>query len=913
MQGRENNPESRMSLLMGRLLMPNSGYESNTGGIMLNLRSLTAETVRQYHRDFYRSENLCLLVVGEVDTEALLQTLQSFDQKIVSKGPLPQHKRPWSHAVPPLPTSYSETVEFPTDDESIGSVYVAWRGPAVTDFETLSSLNILWKYLTESAISPLRQEFVENNPVCGSVDYSEYSYRETAWAVEFDDVHTKNLDEIRPRLMSLLEKISQDGVDMTRITDLINKSILEHLNQLEESPSDFFAGVVILDFLYADTNEQMSESLQVTKRLEAMKSTDSKYWTGLLEKYFLKANYVEIKGKPSAALSKQMADDEKQRIQKQKELLGEEGLKQKALALEQASLANNRPMPENLIDEFPVPDPAKVPLLSVSTHRFEPFQPDTSDASLPFFVQFDTINTKFVDVALYIDTSNIADTLRPYLELYLDVMFELPILREGVLIPYEKVISQLEAETVDYANSVGLSSSSSFSCGLFSQLLSLRIKSVEGSYANTIRWLYEILMQTQFTEERVKVSITKMLSEAISSKRNGSSMSRSALRYLLFDNEKSNQNAVNVLNQLPFLQGLKNKMDEKPTEIIEKLIELRSALLQPFTVYGHVACSERIAQQGLAPWVSFFGTNSPAKLTITHKETIPSTYSLLTEKALTGSKGKATVFPLPAIESGFLVKAATGPQGFDNQDALPLRVLIEYLTNLEGPMWKEIRGLGLAYSYGSYVSSEDGLIYFNLYRASHVLQAYSQAKKIVMEFAEGKRVLNKTEIGGAKSSVIFEILSQQETVGQAARYSMVNYFRKLPQNHDRELLARIKNIGAEDLLLSLKSFYLRLFDESTSVLAFCVNPSSVEKINEGFEADHNLQVEEHPAVKQMKVKKQSKKSKVESKQDESEDEGSSEEGGSGDDSDDGEGDDDGDDESDEDDGEDEDDGDEDDE
>jgi predicted Zn-dependent peptidase len=42
---------------------------------MANLRELTAETVRQYHRDFYKPENLCLVVTGVVDTEELMAAI----------------------------------------------------------------------------------------------------------------------------------------------------------------------------------------------------------------------------------------------------------------------------------------------------------------------------------------------------------------------------------------------------------------------------------------------------------------------------------------------------------------------------------------------------------------------------------------------------------------------------------------------------------------------------------------------------------------------------------------------------------------------------------------------------------------------------------------------------------------------
>ena len=38
--------------------------------------------------------------------------------------------RPWQSAVPHLPETVKETVQFPTDEEADGLVRIAWRGPS---------------------------------------------------------------------------------------------------------------------------------------------------------------------------------------------------------------------------------------------------------------------------------------------------------------------------------------------------------------------------------------------------------------------------------------------------------------------------------------------------------------------------------------------------------------------------------------------------------------------------------------------------------------------------------------------------------------------------------------------------------------------------------------------------------------
>lgn len=87
MQGRENSAESKMHLTMARALYPGKcGYSSETGGIMKNLRESTTNTkVKNYHREFYRPENLKVIITGQVKHDDVFRALEKLENKIVSK------------------------------------------------------------------------------------------------------------------------------------------------------------------------------------------------------------------------------------------------------------------------------------------------------------------------------------------------------------------------------------------------------------------------------------------------------------------------------------------------------------------------------------------------------------------------------------------------------------------------------------------------------------------------------------------------------------------------------------------------------------------------------------------------------------------------------------------------------------
>ena len=70
----------------------------------------------------HRPDNLCVVIVGTVDHEQVLQSMKDFDEKIVSKGSLPPLKRPWTSPVPALLKSVDKVVEYGADDADHGMV-----------------------------------------------------------------------------------------------------------------------------------------------------------------------------------------------------------------------------------------------------------------------------------------------------------------------------------------------------------------------------------------------------------------------------------------------------------------------------------------------------------------------------------------------------------------------------------------------------------------------------------------------------------------------------------------------------------------------------------------------------------------------------------------------------------------------
>lgn len=100
---------------------------------MEQLRVLTAERIREFHREMYQPKNLRLVLIGEVDHSDLLEILDEFERGILDCVPPldASFKRPWveSEKTPPLSKTIIDTVEFPEDDESTGEILIGFFGP----------------------------------------------------------------------------------------------------------------------------------------------------------------------------------------------------------------------------------------------------------------------------------------------------------------------------------------------------------------------------------------------------------------------------------------------------------------------------------------------------------------------------------------------------------------------------------------------------------------------------------------------------------------------------------------------------------------------------------------------------------------------------------------------------------------
>ena len=488
---------------------------------------------------------------------------------------------------------------------------------------------------------------------------------------------------------------------------------------------------------------------------------------------------------------------------------------------------NEEEAPEEMLSSVPIPDGSSIkfhPVTSYKTndsHQLEHFDLK----KMPVTFQFDQISSNFVYLTLLIDTSVIPLKLKPYLPLFLEMVLESPVLEGETEIPYEEVVAKLSEDTVEHSFSLGVGGRR-FLPGGFSQSAVLSIQAEPGKYATAVGWIRKLLFQTKLTAERAKVLGTKMENSVSEMKRSGNHVVKILMNSMIFQ-EESNHQAANMIKQQAFLKNLRARLDCSPNEVLSNLEEIRFHLTTPSNMMVHMAADlAALAEDPMSAWVTFLPPHvpkkvSPALVTAEHSLALPPPSHLLAG--------------LGSCESSFLSRTAPSLSDPRSPYLAPLLLAIQYLTQLEGPMWRQIRGAGLAYGYSIIVSTNKGQIYFSLFKATNPVKAYEEGKRIVMSQVNGEEPWDPLQVEAAKSSLIFELIEREKTVGEVVQESLLSSMKGIDREFNRKFLEMVNNVSLEDLKRVGAQYLAPLFSETTRTAIVC-NPSKVEEIKKDFQA-----------------------------------------------------------------------------
>lgn len=817
MQGVENNQTELMELQARRLIYPEGdGFRYETGGLTKNLRVLTNERIRAFHKEMYQPKNLRIVLVGEVDHENLLEILDKFEDTIIADVPSldAPFQRPWmeSKRTPMLSKTTVDTVEFPEEDESSGEILIGLLGPDFADNVQSAAMDVLLTYLAGSSVALLENKIVEEEQIASGVIYYNESRPNSVIWFTLSAVATDKLADVEKRFFEILKDASNKELDMAYLQDCL-KRFRRQVLYMTETSNNVWYEPLINDHLFGDREgKDLEDGCSSLKHLDIIAAWSESQWRRFLTHWFLENHHVSILGVPSAELSKKLKDAETDRVKKQQDRLGEKGMEELKKKLDDAKAENEKAVPPEVLDQFAVPGTDSIHFIPSTTARAGQAKKlgtvdndvqqiiDKDPAQSDLFIHFEHIPTSFVHINVIMSTSKVPVEYKPLITLWMLNFLTTPIMHNGIRLEFEEVVTQLEQDTITYDIGTGAGIRNS-------ELLRVTFVVEREKYATAVAWLRDLLWNPVFDVTRLEANLAKILADIPDEKRSGNDMVN-AISNMMHFNSSSATRAHNTLVKALYLKRINKLLKRDAGAVVQRLKHVNLALCTYENFRILVLADLTKLQKPVSTWdilTSAIDLSFPLTPLDTRKAAL--------SDAAKSPGSLAFIVPMPTIDSSFAILTAKGPDSYSHPDLPALMVACAYLDAVEGPMWVAVRGTGLAYGASFSRGTDTGLIGFNIYRSPDSFKAYTAAKKVVNDFVSGERDFDKHDLEGAISSIVMGFADEQPTMMSAATLGFVNLVvKEIPKDWGTQMLKKVREVKPDEIRAAMKKYLLNVFE-----------------------------------------------------------------------------------------------------
>ncbi|KAJ3392913.1 hypothetical protein HDU84_003129 [Entophlyctis sp. JEL0112] len=623
MAGREHSEADLIDLHVRKGLFPESAYAFESGGKTEAIRQLTNSDVKNYHNHFYSPENMGILICGTIDIALIFQALSSVNFSPVNHISSLPTTVSFSNSQTPSQTASVEKIEFPSQDESVGTMVFSWQGPASNDFETIVSLDILLRYLQDTTASPLYQTFVENDePWCAEVDFDIKTYFQTALVIYFSGVNCNDNDSVmfetsdqendsgdddmddistdesessdeaavvyvepltfKERLLSLLKSLVAPGIiarsDLDRTIDRYLRKIRE---ALEDDPHEVAANYIIPDItrFHIELLNKNAEAEDLTLRctrgsvfeiVSGLSKLPMDHWTSLIQTWFIDNPVSQLVARPSKRLAATLADADSSQLAARKLRFGKDGLSHLSKIASDAFDANKVNLSQETLDAFPpVPNISNLPKVPCEVSFCDTAQAKNG-VRRPFAqCQVLFTGTRFTHCRIGFNIAFLPNKLRQYLVLLQELIFQSPVASMGKKeLDYRLSIRRSSELFVSYEAAVGFGNET-WSCGWLPDIFTLAFSCEPKQFSEGISWMIEVLFNARFTKDRIASAVQKLLSDLYEVRRDGGCLLSAVSTRLTSVRKQSlqkhpsgvdNELHIGIFSQGPFLKDLSKKL-----------------------------------------------------------------------------------------------------------------------------------------------------------------------------------------------------------------------------------------------------------------------------------------------------------------------------------------------------------------
>ncbi|GAW80951.1 hypothetical protein, conserved [Plasmodium gonderi] len=580
-------------------------------------------------------------------------------------------KRPWNKECNVEKRTDSRIVKkyYPCNNLNNGQVCIAWRGCEWSDFQTKLAISILGNYLTDLTTSPVSKRLLEDkeNTYCSSIDFSLEDLKENYFTIDIYDVTYKfrasnrasklgeqqgekqveeqqvepqvkgpdrvydvKMNEVGDVTRKCLKEVLDEALNMERLRNIIVRSYLQHLRDLEMTPQYLLNEFIIKYFIYGRSKDDLNNCLNLKKTYMDLLKKDEEYWKEVLRKYFVENNYVEVRCYPSYKKAKQIEIFERNLIESEQKKYGKEKLKEMVKHIKKIKEGFDKKPPKSSLNVVDSAKPQNVfiegltvfrnfsllqhvdehkpndgsrevhKMKEVSVTKLEkrdetssPFVKETdNDVSVEnahllkvlekdlkriiFPIQLSNIPSNFVSINVLINSNKVDEELKKYIPLLSYMLFETDVEVNKRNVKCELFTEELIRHTINYCCDYGLGGNAkNFRAGSLGNILCIQIVGLYEHYEKLFDLLFLSIFKMNLTIERMEIILKSAYQNLLQKKTKPKTLVVNleyALRYL----KGSNSGIASIGQQEMILQLIEDK--NNLTQLYNKLNTLKNEL-----------------------------------------------------------------------------------------------------------------------------------------------------------------------------------------------------------------------------------------------------------------------------------------------------------------------------------------------
>ncbi|ETW48720.1 hypothetical protein PFMALIP_03258 [Plasmodium falciparum MaliPS096_E11] len=403
-----------------------------------------------------------------------------------------------------------------------------------------------------------------------------------------------------------LNEVYEKPLNMDRLKNIIKRSYLQHLRDLETSPHYLLNEILIKYFIYGSNICDLEKCLNLKKIYIQLLNEDEKYWKDILKRYILQNDYVEVRCYPSVKKAKKIESFEKKLIEMEQQKYGMEKLNKMVENIKKIKENIEKKPPKGSIDIVESAKPRNVYIEGItvfrnfkslmnepnktdeqifanvkatitkddnqynqnndnysnnsSTQNFRLLKKLTDDLKRIIFpIQLSNIYSNFVCIHVLINSKNIDKCLKPYLPLLSYLMFETDIVVNNKNIKCENFIEEMIRNTINYDCNFGLGENAkNFKAGSLGNIICIQIVGLLENYEKLFDLLFLSIFKMNLTLHRLEI-ILKSAYQNLLQKKNKPKTLVINLEYALRYMKNSNSGLVSIGQQELILKLIENK------------------------------------------------------------------------------------------------------------------------------------------------------------------------------------------------------------------------------------------------------------------------------------------------------------------------------------------------------------------